>query len=97
MSAFVVFLRESTSNEEELQIYSKLAFPTLSGRPAKPVAFYGDLTVLEGPQFEGAVILEFSSVEEAQSWYHSPEYQAAADHRKLGSTFRVFVVEGMKP
>ena len=96
MSAFIVFMRESTSNAEELEIYAKLALPTLEGRSARPRAFYGKLDVLEGPEFEGAVILEFPSVEEARSWYHSPEYQAAALHRKASSTFRIFIVEGVK-
>ena len=96
MSAFIVFMRESTSDPEELEIYGKLALPTLEGRSVKPRAFYGQLDVLEGPEFEGAVILEFPSVEEAHSWYHGPEYQAAALHRKASSVFRVFIVEGVK-
>ena len=95
MSAFVVFIRESTSNENDMEKYGELARPTLAGRPAKPLAFYGKLEVLEGPMFEGAVILEFSSAEEARSWYLSPEYQAAAELRKSASHFRVFILEGV--
>jgi uncharacterized protein (DUF1330 family) len=95
MSAFIVFVRESTSNDEDMDKYAELARPTLAGRPAKPLAFYGKLEVLEGPMFEGAVILEFSSVDEARSWYLSPEYQAAAELRKSAARFRVFIVEGM--
>jgi uncharacterized protein (DUF1330 family) len=95
MPAFIVFIRESTSNKAEMEIYGNLARPTLAGRPAQPRAFYGKLDVLEGPIFEGAVILEFSSTEEANSWYQSPEYQAAAEHRKLASRFRVFIAEGV--
>jgi uncharacterized protein (DUF1330 family) len=94
MPAFVVFIREKTSNEAEMEIYGKLALPTLVGRPAKPLAFYGTLEVLEGPEFEGAVILEFPSVGEAKTWYESSEYQAAAEHRKAASSFRVFILEG---
>jgi uncharacterized protein (DUF1330 family) len=96
MAAFIVFLREKTSNADEMETYSKVALPTLVGRPANPRAFYGKLAVLEGPNFEGAVILEFPSMDDARSWYDSPEYQAAAVHRKLGSTFRVFIIEGVK-
>jgi uncharacterized protein (DUF1330 family) len=95
MPAFVVFIRESTSNETEMDVYGNLARVTLAGRSTQPRAFYGKLDVLEGPMFEGAVILEFSSMEEAKSWYQSPEYQAAAEHRKSSSRFRVFIVEGV--
>jgi uncharacterized protein (DUF1330 family) len=95
MAAYIVFIRESTSNEQEMEIYTKLAVPTLKGRNGRPRAFYGKLDVLEGPMFEGAVIVEFPSVDEAKEWYHSPEYQAAAEHRKAGSKFRLFIVEGV--
>jgi uncharacterized protein (DUF1330 family) len=94
MAAYVIFVREHTTNEQELKTYTELALPTLSGRPVTPRAFYGALDVLEGPTFEGAVILEFPSTAEARDWYDSPAYQAAVKHRHAGSTYRVFIVEG---
>jgi uncharacterized protein (DUF1330 family) len=94
MSAYVVFLRESTMDEQEMKTYSELAKPTLSKHPGKPLAFYGALNVLEGPDFEGAVILEFPSMDEARAWYDSPEYQAVVKHRHAGATYRVFIIEG---
>ncbi len=96
MSAYVIFIRESMSDEREFETYTKLALPTLEGRPVTPLAFYGALEIMEGPVFEGAVVLEFPSVKDAQEWYYSPEYQAAAKHRKAGSEYRVFIVEGKK-
>ncbi len=95
MAAYVIFTRESTSNEQEMKTYTELALPTLKTRRATPRAFYGGLDVLEGPSFEGAVVLEFPSVAEAQEWYHSPEYQAAAKHRRAGATYRVFIIDGV--
>jgi uncharacterized protein (DUF1330 family) len=97
MAAYVVFIREVTKDEQELKRYAELALPTLANHPVTPLAFYGALDVLEGPAFEGAVVLQFPSVSEARSWYDSPDYQAAALHRKQGSTYRVFVVEGSSP
>lgn len=97
MPAYLVFLRESTSIEEEMETYTKLALPTLQGRNATPRAFYGALEVLEGPPLEGAVILEFPSALEAKSWYESAPYQAAATHRKAGAKFSIFLVEGTTP
>ena len=96
MAAYIVFMREGTSNKEEMEIYTQLALPTLHGRNVNARAFYGRLDVLEGPTFEGAVILEFPSASDAKAWYQSPEYQAAAEHRRTGATFRVFIVEGTR-
>ena len=95
MAAYIVFMRGSTFDEKEMETYTKLALPTLKGRNATPLAFYGKLEIVEGPMFEGAVVLKFPSVQEAQEWYRSPEYQAAAEHRKSGATFAVFIVEGV--
>jgi uncharacterized protein (DUF1330 family) len=97
MAAYVIFTREGTTDEQELKRYSELALPTLNNRPVTPLAFYGALDVLEGPAFEGAVVLQFPSVSEARSWYNSPEYQAAAVHRRHGAAYRVFIVEGSLP
>lgn len=96
MSAFVVFIRETMSSQLELEKYAELALPTLDGRPVIPRAFYGELDILEGSTFEGGVILEFQSMDDARAWYHSAEYQAAAKHRKAGSDYRVFIIDGVK-
>jgi uncharacterized protein (DUF1330 family) len=95
MAAYVIFTREGTIDEQELKRYSELALPTLTNRPVTPLAFYGALDVLEGPAFEGAVVLQFPSMSDA--WYNSPEYQAAALHRRQGAAYRVFIVEGSSP
>jgi uncharacterized protein (DUF1330 family) len=42
-------------------------------------------------------MLEFPTVQEAKAWYCSPEYQAAAIHRKASAIYRVFIVEGFPP
>jgi uncharacterized protein (DUF1330 family) len=95
MAAYIVYTRERTTNQAELDTYAKLAVPTLKGYPATPRAFYGKLDVLEGPPFEGAVIIEFPTMAEAHEWFDSPAYQAAVKHRMAGSVYRVFIVEGV--
>ena len=97
MGAYVIFLRESTTNEQGLKTYTDLAIPTLQNRPVIVRTFYGALDVLEGPQFGGVVMLEFPTVQEAKAWYCSPEYQAAAIHRKASAIYRAFIVEGVPP
>jgi uncharacterized protein (DUF1330 family) len=51
--------------------------------------------MLEGPDIEGAVVLEFPTVETAKTYYYSSTYQDAVKHRFLGTDYRVFIVEGL--
>jgi len=51
--------------------------------------------VLEGPVPEGVVILEFPTTIAARKWYDSPAYQAIAQHRFKGATYRAVLVEGV--
>jgi len=94
MPAYVIFIRERTIDQSELDAYAKLAQPSLEGLPIKFLAAYGRQEVLEGPVPEGVAIAEFPSMEEARQWYESPAYQAAAQHRLKGATYRGLIVEG---
>jgi uncharacterized protein (DUF1330 family) len=94
MSAYIIFTREKTLNQAEMDTYNSLAGQTLAGHPAKALAFYGEQEILEGPSHEGAVILEFPDIAAARAWYDSPAYQEAAAHRHTGSEYRVFIVAG---
>ena len=93
--AYVIFIRERTLDDSELEAYAKLAGPSLEGLPIKFLAAYGRQEVLEGPAPEGVAIAEFPSVEEAKQWYESPAYQAAAQHRFKGAIYRGLIVEGV--
>lgn len=94
MVAYVVFTREKMRNREEYEHYRKKSRPANAGHLLKPLALYGKHEVLEGPAIEGAVILEFPSIEAAKTYYHSPAYQDAVKHRFLAADYRVFIVEG---
>jgi uncharacterized protein (DUF1330 family) len=95
MAAYIVFTREKLRNSEEYERYKEKARPAAKGHPLKPLALYGKYEMLEGPAIEGAVILEFPSVEAAKTYYHSPPYQDAVKHRFLGADYRAFIVEGL--
>jgi uncharacterized protein (DUF1330 family) len=95
MTAYVIFIREQTTDQAELDRYGELARATGAEHPRKRLAFYGKQDILEGDPFEAAAILEFPTMEAARAWYDSPAYQEAAAHRKAGSDYRVFIVEGM--
>lgn len=97
MSAYAVFVREQTTNSQELEIYGEQAPEANKGFPLVPLALYGKHQVLEGGPIEGAVILAFPSMADAKAWYDSPAYQRAAAHRHAGASYRVFLVEGVDP
>jgi uncharacterized protein (DUF1330 family) len=94
MVAYVVFTREKTTNEVELQTYGQKAPAAAEGHDVAFLTLYGKHQVLEGPTMEGAAILQFPTSEAARRWYDSQAYQEAAKHRQAGAEYRVFIVEG---
>jgi len=55
----------------------------------------GKVHPLEGnPEIHRLVIIEFPSLEAAQGFYDSPEYQEVIPFRTLASDGRLFIVEG---
>ena len=94
MSAYVVMMRERTTDPAEMEIYASQAPLAREGHPVTPVARYGRLEILEGADFEGCLIHSFPTMEDAKKWYYSPRYQEAMQHRLKGAQYRVFIVEG---
>lgn len=95
MPAYVVFMREKTLDQPELEAYWEKVKGTMDGHPLKVLAAYGRHLTLEGPDVEGVVIAEFPTLDEARSWYESPAYQTAAQHRHRGAVYRGLIVEGV--
>lgn len=95
MPAYAIFIRESTTDPEEMKTYGQLAGPTIASYKAQPLAAYGDLEVLEGPEVEGVVVVKFDSMDEARAWYHSDAYAAAREHRFKGAVYRGLLVQGL--
>ena len=95
MPAYIVFIREKTLDQSELQAYWSKAGATLEGHPVKVLAAYGRHVTLEGPEVEGIAVVEFPSVEEARAWYNSPAYREVAEHRFRGAVYRGLIVEGV--
>jgi len=96
MSAYVIFIRDKITNPEEFAIYGEKAGKARGDHPVTPLAFYGELETLEGPEADGVVVLEFPTVEAAHGWYDSPEYQEAKAHRLKGAEYRVVLVQGVE-
>ena len=95
MSVYAVFIREATKNEAELAAYMPKAAASMAGHRMTVLAAYGRQEVLEGPDAEGVVIVEFPSFEEAKAWYESPAYRDAREHRFRGADYRAIIVEGV--
>lgn len=96
MPAYIIFTRENTTDQAQLDVYAEMAPASFPGHPITPRVVYGDFEMLEGTPIEGTVVLEFPTIGEAQSWYRSPKYQAAAAHRHAGAEYRVFIVNGVE-
>jgi uncharacterized protein (DUF1330 family) len=97
MSAYGIFSRETTRDQSELDAYTPKASASMAGHAIKVLAAYGRQEVLEGPNAEGVVIVEFPTMEEARAWYDSPAYRDARQHRFRGADYRAIFVEGVKP
>jgi uncharacterized protein (DUF1330 family) len=95
MATYIVFMRESTRDPAELETYSEKVGDTLTGHPVSVLAAYGRQEVIEGPDVEGVVILEFPTFEAAKAWYNSPAYRQVREHRFRGATYRAVIVEGV--
>lgn len=95
MAAYAVFIRDRMKDPEEFAIYGKKAAAARGDHKITPLAFYGDLEVLEGDPAEGVVIIQFPTMEEAKAWYDSPAYQEAKAHRLKGADYRVILVQGL--
>ena len=95
VATYIVFTRENTLDQRELDAYQSEVRGTFDGHPIKVLAAYGLQQVLEGPAPEGIVIVEFPTTAAARAWYDGPTYQAVARHRFKGGSFRAVLVEGM--
>lgn len=95
MATYIVFTKENTVDQKELDAYQAKVAETFAGHSAKVLAAYGPQQVLEGAASEGVVIVEFPDTAAARAWYDSSEYQAVAQHRFKGAAFRAVLVEGV--
>jgi len=95
--AYIIFTRERTLDQAELEIYWSKVAATLEGHPMKVLSGYGPHEVLEGDETEGVVMAEFPSMEAAKAWYNSSAYREAREHRFKGAVYRGILVEATTP
>lgn len=94
MTAYVIYQVDEISDPEQLEKYKQAAHPTLQAAGGKILAAYGRQEVVEGESIVGVVVVEFSTFEAAQNWYHSPAYKQATALRLKAASVRAVIVEG---
>ncbi len=95
MSAYVIFIRDKTVDQAELDIYRQLVKPVVAKWPVRFLSDNGNVEAVEGPAPVGVVLVEFPTMREAQDWYYSPEYQAIVSHRLASGEYRGLIIEGL--
>lgn len=95
MSTYVIFTREETTNQKEMDIYSSLVAKTFEGHPIEVIVAYGQQEKLEGIGPEGIVVVKFPHRDAALAWYDGDAYRKVREHRFLGAKYRVTLVEGV--
>ena len=91
MTALLIFTKESTHDQSEIDIYQRQVRATFEGHPIKLVAA-GIPAILEGKAVEGIVIIEFPTIDAARAWYDGADYQAIIQHRFNGAKYSVVLV-----
>lgn len=94
MAAYVIFLKERTTDPAALKTYAELTAEAASGHPIELLSAYAPHEILEGDDLEGVVLVKFPSVVAAKAWYKSPAYQRALPHRLAGAVWRTVLFEG---
>jgi uncharacterized protein (DUF1330 family) len=95
MPAYLLFVREGAVKDEAKFMEYQMAMQANGPKVMmNPLIVYGASTPLEGTAPDGVVLLQFDTAENAKAWYHSPEYEAAKQHRFKAADYRVTLIEG---
>lgn len=76
--------------------YQALAPAAFAAHGARFLARGGAHAVMEGPELDRHVVIEFPTLQAAKACYASPEYQAARARRDGAATAHVVIVEGLE-
>lgn len=93
VKAFVIAERLREWDTGVFERYGPLAAASIARFGGRYLALSDRVTSLEGPSPPLAMaVIEFPSLEQAQAWYASDEYQAAAAIRRSGAENRFIVL-----
>lgn len=95
MAAFLIS-DVSVRNAEAFQIYRTRAADSIVKYGGQYLARGGDVQALEGTWSPRTIIIvEFPSVEQARTWYRSPEYALALQVRDTALSRNLILVDGI--
>ena len=94
MSAYIVFTRTKTLDQNKLETYWAGIQATMKGHPIEVLVAYGKYEVLEGNPIEGIVIAKFPTVKAAKDRCYGEAYQSVAKHRQKGAIYQG-LIEGV--
>ena len=95
MAGYIVADIEIT-DPNEYQKYSQQTAATLERYGGKFLARGGNPETLEGDwKTKRLVVIEFPNIEQAKSWYDSPEYSAIKGIRHRSANSNILLVQGV--
>ena len=100
MTAYLIVFRETPVRDHEaIAEYSRRNHANAAESGGRfgiaPLVAYGRIEALEGDAPDGVVVLRFPTMDDARSWYESPEYQDALAFRRQAADWRAVLVEGL--
>jgi len=94
-SAYIIASVDVT-NPEQYEQYKVFSTKAMQAHGAEVCIRGGQVQVLEGDWNPGrTVVLKFNSVEDAKTFYNSPEYTLARNAREGAAVMRMALVEGV--
>ena len=92
-----IIARVTVEDAERYAEYAKGSGTAVQKFGARVLVRGGRYEALEGEARPRNVVIEFDSYEQASAYYHSPEYQAAREHRVGVSQGEFLLDEGFDP
>jgi uncharacterized protein (DUF1330 family) len=94
MAAFLIFSRDSVTDEAKSRRYSELVVPQIRQFGGEMVVARGKTEVLEGDwEPHSVTIVRFESKAALMAWWDSPEYAPLKQMRQESNTGDIIVVE----
>jgi len=95
MAAYLI-ARVEVTNPDAYENYKKLAAEAIAKYEGRYLARGGNMETLEGDEeSRRVVIVVFPTLEQAKTFYNSPEYQEAKAARKGAAVGQFVVVDGI--
>ena len=94
MTGYVI-ARVHVTDPQKYEDYKALSPGAIEAHGGRFLVRGGQVQTLEGePETRRVVVIEFPTMEAAQTFYHSAEYEAAREKRHGAADFQMILAEG---